>query len=433
MAQNRRKARPDAATSALCRVARRRTALRFALLPLAAALFLILSAPLRAQEDEPPVVIDLSVLNSMDPSAAAPRPTSPQQPLQRRSLTAVVPANKVSTPPPEDILSYSRRKTTPQRPVSFPVTIQGRSDDIDPSLQTTAKGAKQAARKQTKSMHLDTALPELSPVPVAVRKHPPPPPPPPRRAAATPAAEEVLAVRPDSLRSDGRRMPAVPAKKVVAETLPPLPGAAVAETAPEQDTDLASGLMVPDRHSLAENLDTMMAKRSPDTKPPALPPAVAEHKPPQKTPSPEKLVAAKAAAIEPAAGFQTVAASTLPKIPRTPPEEDHELEYVSLPFTTGAAALDEKNTSFIDSRIAPLLRENPTWRLQIQAFAAQEDRKGTDARRTSLSRALAVRSRLLDKGIDPQRMDVRALGMETDRDPVDRVDFVFYDAAKGAP
>ena len=46
---------------------------------------------------------------------------------------------------------------------------------------------------------------------------------------------------------------------------------------------------------------------------------------------------------------------------------------------------------------------------------------------TCLSRALTIRSYLLDKGVRAHRMDVRALGAKTDREPQDRVDLVFLD------
>jgi len=64
-------------------------------------------------------------------------------------------------------------------------------------------------------------------------------------------------------------------------------------------------------------------------------------------------------------------------------------------------------------------------RLQIRAYAAGEEGNSSNARRLSLSRGLAVRAYLSDKGIKPGRLDVRALGSETDKTPPDRVDLVF--------
>jgi outer membrane protein OmpA-like peptidoglycan-associated protein len=64
-------------------------------------------------------------------------------------------------------------------------------------------------------------------------------------------------------------------------------------------------------------------------------------------------------------------------------------------------------------------------RLQIRAYASGEDGSQSSARRMALSRGLMVRSYLMDKGIKPTRVDVRAMGSETDRNPLDRVDLVF--------
>ncbi|MCC7038315.1 MAG: OmpA family protein [Alphaproteobacteria bacterium] len=64
-------------------------------------------------------------------------------------------------------------------------------------------------------------------------------------------------------------------------------------------------------------------------------------------------------------------------------------------------------------------------RLQVRGYAAGEDGSQSSARRIALSRALAVRSYMMDKGIKPTRVDVKAAGSETDRQPLDRVDLIF--------
>lgn len=116
------------------------------------------------------------------------------------------------------------------------------------------------------------------------------------------------------------------------------------------------------------------------------------------------------------------------KIPRPPPDiKNYQQEYISLAFPKGLEKLDGEVRQSLEGRVLPLLKDNPGWRLQIQAFASPTDNGPTSARRVSLSRALEVRTWLMAQGIEPQRMDVRALGMETDRDPADRVDLVFFD------
>ena len=64
-------------------------------------------------------------------------------------------------------------------------------------------------------------------------------------------------------------------------------------------------------------------------------------------------------------------------------------------------------------------------RLQLQAFAGGSGESASGARRTSLSRALAVRSFLIEAGVRSTRVDVRALGTAADSGPPERVDVLY--------
>jgi len=72
--------------------------------------------------------------------------------------------------------------------------------------------------------------------------------------------------------------------------------------------------------------------------------------------------------------------------------------------------------------MAAWLRENPSVRIQIVGYASESATAGSPARRTSLFRTLAVRKYLVDNGVLSTRMDVRALGDETEELPLDRVE-----------
>jgi outer membrane protein OmpA-like peptidoglycan-associated protein len=61
-------------------------------------------------------------------------------------------------------------------------------------------------------------------------------------------------------------------------------------------------------------------------------------------------------------------------------------------------------------------------RIQILAFGGTRGDKGSDARRLSLKRALAIRQVLIDDGVPAERIDVRAMGGADDSGPADRVD-----------
>ena len=74
--------------------------------------------------------------------------------------------------------------------------------------------------------------------------------------------------------------------------------------------------------------------------------------------------------------------------------------------------------------LAAELQANPEARLQLKAYAAGTPETASQARRLALSRALAVRSFLIERGIRSTRIDVRALGIPEDDGPEDRVDVV---------
>ena len=64
----------------------------------------------------------------------------------------------------------------------------------------------------------------------------------------------------------------------------------------------------------------------------------------------------------------------------------------------------------------------PNARVELQAFGGAKGDKGSDARRLSLKRALAIRQVLIDDGVSSDRIDVRAMGGVDDTGPTDRVD-----------
>ncbi len=71
---------------------------------------------------------------------------------------------------------------------------------------------------------------------------------------------------------------------------------------------------------------------------------------------------------------------------------------------------------------AASLPDDETVRLTINAYAGGDPATPSIARRLSLSRALAVRSALIEEGVRATRIDVRALGLAAGDGPPDRVD-----------
>jgi len=97
---------------------------------------------------------------------------------------------------------------------------------------------------------------------------------------------------------------------------------------------------------------------------------------------------------------------------------------VTLGFAPGASAPEEEAGRLLPALAARLAAE-PKRRLEIRAYAAQGPEGEGGAKRLSLSRALAVRDRLIALGVPRQRMVVFAHGAAVPEGPADRVDLAF--------
>lgn len=107
--------------------------------------------------------------------------------------------------------------------------------------------------------------------------------------------------------------------------------------------------------------------------------------------------------------------------PRPAPAPAPQSGLVTISFAGGQGELPGGNITALDTLAQQLA--NSEDRLQIRAYAASSGSDGgSGARRLALSRALAVRAYLIDRGIRSTRIDVRALGTPTDGSPVDRVE-----------
>ena len=82
--------------------------------------------------------------------------------------------------------------------------------------------------------------------------------------------------------------------------------------------------------------------------------------------------------------------------------------------------LDEKYLSELSKIASMSIRQNS--RIQIKAYASTSGNRPTYARRVSLSRALAIRTELIQFGVNSTNIDVRALGEVNDGNQTDRVD-----------
>lgn len=98
---------------------------------------------------------------------------------------------------------------------------------------------------------------------------------------------------------------------------------------------------------------------------------------------------------------------------------------IELAFEPGAVELNEAARSKLTELAAKAKSDDR--RMQIKAFASGAKMSGSEVRRTSLLRALAVRTYLIEEGVRSARIDVRALGAPHDGGREDRVDLILLD------
>jgi outer membrane protein OmpA-like peptidoglycan-associated protein len=125
-----------------------------------------------------------------------------------------------------------------------------------------------------------------------------------------------------------------------------------------------------------------------------------------------------AAAAAPAARPVPDAASKPTQTARTVPSPAGTIAFPPAVAELPAGARPELD------RVAQRLAGDERLHLQLLAFAEAND--ASQSRRLSLSRALAVRSYLLDRGVQPQKIELRPLGNRPEAgNKPDRVDLVF--------
>ncbi|MEX0695551.1 MAG: OmpA family protein [Rhodospirillales bacterium] len=194
-------------------------------------------------------------------------------------------------------------------------------------------------------------------------------------------------------------------KPAVAEIAAPKP-AAPATTAPKQ---LAEKKAPPPAPAPASSVS--------DAPPPAPPaPEIASAPPPPPMPASSQTAA-------PAAEKKTAANDTPPAAPQqaSTSTETPADGPVKVLFNNDDTKLSADGQSALESVLGKLAATE-NLRVQLMAYAAGGDLTSSKARRISLSRALSVRSYLIEKGVRSTRIDVRALGDKAESEPKNRVD-----------
>ena len=110
---------------------------------------------------------------------------------------------------------------------------------------------------------------------------------------------------------------------------------------------------------------------------------------------------------------RAMASINTPANPVSPPSSVTTGSPLSIAFGSDSSQLPEDSKGRIDG-VVRSMTGNDRLRAQIIAYAAGTSDTASQARRLSLSRALAVRAYMIEKGIASTRLDVRALGYQVE-------------------
>ncbi len=255
--------------------------------------------------------------------------------------------------------------TAPRSKPAAPTTAPSSSSNAPTPL---AKPAPVAAPSTTVAQNEPAAKPAASPTPATetteISNAPVAPP--------APKEEDVAVAAPSA--------PAAPAAPAAA----PITNAPEAPAAPAPDTTMSATEMA----QTAEPVTSSAASAPTASTAPAAPAAEEASLPPETAPE-----------AMPATGND---------------------EY-SLGFAPDSFEISEAAKAQLDRVIASMGKDDDL-RIQLQAYAQGDGTNASKARRLSLSRALQVRSYLIDRGVRSTRIDVRALGANVPSGPADRVD-----------
>ncbi|MSP82998.1 MAG: hypothetical protein EXQ94_08710 [Alphaproteobacteria bacterium] len=199
--------------------------------------------------------------------------------------------------------------------------------------------------------------------------------------------------------------PAASTPSIVVASQPPLP--------PEPESPTVPAVVQPEPAMAA-----MVAAAVPPV--PAQPLPQAEPIPQVQNLIPDEPAAAEPVPVpEPEPAAAMVATTTPPgALDLTRP-----VTLVTLGFAAKESALRPDAIRALDAVVAAMSADVGA-RIQLVAFAGGTGSSASAARRLSLSRALAVRAYLIERGVRSTRMDVRALGAKPDGGPTERVDVV---------
>ncbi|MGC2854483.1 OmpA family protein [Novispirillum sp. DQ9] len=320
-------------------------------------------------------------------AAPATRPAPPVE-----ALTPVTRPVARPTPPPAQVPQAPVRTARPADKPAAPVAVAVAAPAPIPERLAPEKPAPEALVPDMPAAK-PAAPPAMAPAVAA---------PAPTPARAEPAVAAVVAPPPPPA-----PVPAAPMAAPAATPVPPAPAVPTVALPPAPAVSEAT------IKSVSAAMDTPLPPAAP-----AAPPAPREEPRPAAkapAPAPSLLEPPTKAAPTPAPAPAPAPADSVAAVPRT------AAGIVSLTFAAEETALPPDAKEQLE-RVAKRLMDDTGAQAQILAYAGAPDGNTSRARRISLSRALAARSLLMDRGIASTRIEVRALGDQVPDGSPDRVD-----------
>lgn len=221
-----------------------------------------------------------------------------------------------------------------------------------------------------------------------------------------PRPNAMTATSPAQARTVQPLQPAQPGTRTAAVPPPASPSPVTSATVPQQSTQ-----------PVQKPQDTAPApKISAPSPAPAAPPA------PRPAPQAPVMAAPVPQAPAPQTPVPQAQAPEPPRIVSNKPAPAVSGGKVIVSFKPGFSELDGPARRVLAALAQELVRSND--RVQLKAYAGVNDGTPAEARRLSLSRALAVRSFLIEEGVRATRIDVRALGAPKDGSDPERVEVI---------
>jgi outer membrane protein OmpA-like peptidoglycan-associated protein len=316
-----------------------------------------------------------------------PRALQPAQPAPARPQVARVPKPTAKPVTPVEAAPL----VMPPAPAVVPKEIAPPPAANIPETPKVMPPAPEAAAPAVVAPAPKAAIPEPSEPPVAKVEMPKAPPPPAPLPKVEPPAPPV-AEAPTPKAPEKQSLAAVPTAPEVAPPAPPAPSA----------PKVAAPIVAP---PVVEALPTPKPAR----------------------PAPRRLSAAPSATdSKPESAAESASEKTqvasLPAAP-APAEVIDGGQTYRIPFSTDSSDIPEDGRKYLDD-LAQRMKSDSALRLQLLGYAGSTQDSASKARRTSLFRALSVRTYLMKQGIRSTRMDVRALGNLVEDGAPDRVDAV---------